>query len=61
MENSTVQSAGGPIDRRADALGDLRLLPDEILCAIVEQLTPRDVARLACVSRYIYNSRFLYQ
>ncbi|KAL0432686.1 UNVERIFIED_CONTAM: F-box protein [Sesamum latifolium] len=38
-------------DRRADALGDLRVLPDEILCNILTTLTPRDVARLSCVSR----------
>lgn len=60
MENSTAHTAGGPGDLRADALGDLRVLPDEILCAILEQLTPRDVGRLACVSRYIYKSRSVY-
>lgn len=38
-------------DRRLDALGDLRIIPDEILCAILVYLTPRDVARLSCVSR----------
>lgn len=38
-------------DRRTDALGDLRVLPDEILCTILTRLTPRDVARLSCVSR----------
>lgn len=38
-------------DRRIDALGDLRFLPDEILCAILTTLTPHDVARLSCVSR----------
>ncbi|KAK4274126.1 hypothetical protein QN277_017404 [Acacia crassicarpa] len=54
MEPSTTQMAGGPRDRRADALGDLRVLPDEILCAILEELTPRDVARLACVSSVMY-------
>ncbi|KAL0322891.1 UNVERIFIED_CONTAM: F-box protein [Sesamum angustifolium] len=41
-------------DRRADALGDLRVLPDEILCNILTTLTPRDVARLSCVSSVMY-------
>ncbi|RDX72118.1 F-box protein [Mucuna pruriens] len=41
-------------DRRTDALGDLRVLPDEILCAILERLTPRDAARVACVSSVMY-------
>ncbi|KAK4434216.1 F-box protein [Sesamum alatum] len=41
-------------DRRADALGDLRVLPDEILCDILTTLTPRDVARLSCVSSVMY-------
>ncbi|XP_054788759.1 lysine-specific demethylase JMJ21 isoform X2 [Prosopis cineraria] len=54
MEPSTAQMAGGPRDRRADALGDLRVLPDEIICSILEELTPRDVARLACVSSVMY-------
>lgn len=38
-------------DRRLDALGDLRVLPDEIICSIMQLLTPRDLGRLACVSR----------
>ncbi|KAK3016304.1 hypothetical protein RJ639_007624 [Escallonia herrerae] len=29
-------------DRRPDGLGDLRVIPDEILCAILVALTPRD-------------------
>ncbi|XP_010273004.1 PREDICTED: F-box protein At1g78280 [Nelumbo nucifera] len=41
-------------DRRPDALGDLRVLPDEVICSILENLTPRDVARLACVSSVMY-------
>ncbi|TKY74386.1 F-box protein [Spatholobus suberectus] len=41
-------------DRRTDALGDLRVLPDEILCAILERLTPRYAARVACVSSVMY-------
>ncbi|XP_073140432.1 lysine-specific demethylase JMJ21 isoform X2 [Henckelia pumila] len=40
--------------RRVEALGDLRVLPDEILCAILVNLTPRDVARLSCVSSVMY-------
>lgn len=40
-------------DRRADALGNLRVLPDEIVCSILEYLCPRDVARLSCVSRSV--------
>ncbi|XP_075082440.1 lysine-specific demethylase JMJ21 isoform X1 [Nicotiana tabacum] len=42
------------IDRRPAALGDLRILPDEVLCAILTFLTPRDVARLSCVSSVMY-------
>lgn len=51
MENSDAPSVG-PRDRRPDALGDLQVLPDEVICAILEFLTPRDVARVACVSRF---------
>lgn len=55
------QSFEAPKDRRTDALGDLRVLPDETLCAILVLLCPRDVARLSCVSRsissYTINSR----
>ncbi|GMN45361.1 hypothetical protein TIFTF001_014549 [Ficus carica] len=43
-----------PRDRRPDALGDLRVLPDEVICSILEFLTPRDVARLSCVSSVVY-------
>ncbi|XP_037496142.1 F-box protein At1g78280 isoform X2 [Jatropha curcas] len=53
MENSQVQ--GFEIrDRRPDALGNLKVLPDELICAILEYLTPRDVARLSCVSSVMY-------
>ncbi|XP_042493382.1 F-box protein At1g78280-like isoform X2 [Macadamia integrifolia] len=41
-------------DRRSVALGDLRVLPDEIICDILENLTPCDVARVACVSSVMY-------
>ncbi|MQL99139.1 hypothetical protein Taro_031856 [Colocasia esculenta] len=41
-------------DRRPEALGDLRLLPDELLCAIIDRLAPGDVGRLACVSSVMY-------
>lgn len=51
MDNSQAQALG-PRDRRTDALGDLQVLPDETLCALLEYLTPRDLARLACVSRF---------
>ncbi|RWW63145.1 hypothetical protein BHE74_00029691 [Ensete ventricosum] len=39
-------------DRRPDALGDLCFLPDETLCAILDLLSPADLARLSCVSRW---------
>lgn len=42
-------------DRRSDALGDLRVLPDEILCSILTVLEPRDVGRLSCVSRFRFS------
>ncbi|XP_043722448.1 F-box protein At1g78280-like [Telopea speciosissima] len=41
-------------DRRPIALGDLRVFPDELICAILENFTPRDVARLSCVSSVMY-------
>lgn len=41
-------------DRRPDALGDLKIIPDEIICSMLEHLTPRDVGRLACVSRFCF-------
>ncbi|KAK9130103.1 hypothetical protein Sjap_010590 [Stephania japonica] len=37
-------------DRRGEALGALRALPDDLICAILETLSPRDLARLACAS-----------
>lgn len=43
-----------PRDRRPDALGDLHVLPDEIVCSILTLLSPRDVARLACASSVMY-------
>ncbi|XP_047341071.1 F-box protein At1g78280 [Impatiens glandulifera] len=54
MEVEGFQAQFLPTDRRFDALGDLRVLPDEILCAILTSLTPRDVARLSCVSSVMY-------
>ncbi|KAL6578361.1 hypothetical protein OROMI_010689 [Orobanche minor] len=64
MESDFVDSSNGqwsPVrdyavvkDRRMDALGDLRVLPDEILCTILTRLTPRDVGRLSCVSSVMY-------
>lgn len=53
-ESSFAASSSGspmPKDRRLEALGDLRVLPDEILCAIFTFLSPHDVGRLSCVSR----------
>ncbi|OWM79976.1 hypothetical protein CDL15_Pgr006280 [Punica granatum] len=41
-------------DRRHDALGELTVLPDEIICSILENLAPRDVGRLSCVSSVMY-------
>ncbi|XP_038717903.1 F-box protein At1g78280 isoform X2 [Tripterygium wilfordii] len=53
MENSQAQTPGFR-DRRPDALGDLNVFPDELICFIIETLAPRDVARLACVSSAMY-------
>ncbi|XXG40438.1 hypothetical protein AAC387_Pa01g1154 [Persea americana] len=50
METSQLQTK----DRRPDALGDLLVLPDELLSSILERLTPRDVGRLSCVSSVMY-------
>ncbi|KAI3460046.1 hypothetical protein Pfo_016709 [Paulownia fortunei] len=52
--NGELQSEAVEKDRRTDALGDLRVLPDEILCTILTRLTPPDVARLSCVSSVMY-------
>lgn len=43
-----------PRDRRPDALGALQFLPDEIICMILEALSPCDIANLACVSSVLY-------
>ncbi|KAH1065366.1 hypothetical protein J1N35_030353 [Gossypium stocksii] len=49
------QSHTFPIrDRRADSLGDFKYIPDEIICSILDCLTPLDLARLACVSSFMY-------
>lgn len=55
-ESSFATSSWSPMpkDRRADALGDLRVLPDEILCSIFTFLPPHDVGRLSCVSSVMY-------
>ncbi|VAI30946.1 unnamed protein product [Triticum turgidum subsp. durum] len=47
-----MESAGN--DRRDAALGSLAVLPDELLCAIVDLLQPTDIGRLACVSSIMY-------
>lgn len=52
MESDGEMLSAAVKDRRWHALGDLRVLPDEILCTILTKLTPCDVARLSCVSRY---------
>lgn len=44
-------TAFGQRDRRPDALGSLSVLPDETICVLLENLAPRDIAHLACVSR----------
>nr|CAB3500614.1 unnamed protein product [Digitaria exilis] len=44
-----MEAAGG--GRREAALGALAVLPDEVLCAVVDLLPPADIGRLACVSR----------
>ncbi|EOY30600.1 Transferases, transferring glycosyl groups, putative isoform 1 [Theobroma cacao] len=49
MENSQRSHTFPLEDRRADALGNLKSLPDELICTILDYVTPRDIARLACV------------
>lgn len=44
-----MEAAGN--GRREAALGALSVLPDEVLCAVVDILSPADIGRLACVSR----------
>lgn len=51
MENNGGKMA--VVDRRIEALGNLRVLPDEVICEIISSLSPPDVARLSCVSRLI--------
>ncbi|KAG6555930.1 hypothetical protein Mapa_001867 [Marchantia paleacea] len=41
-------------DRRQDALGNLNMLSDDMLCTILGMLSPRDVGTLACVSSVFY-------
>ncbi|XP_057974918.1 lysine-specific demethylase JMJ21 isoform X2 [Malania oleifera] len=53
MEVSQAQTIGLR-DRRPEALGDLRDLPDELICFILGHLSSRDVARLSCVSSVMY-------
>jgi len=52
MENNGQQMQMAVKDRRPGALGDLSVLPDEVICRILSLLSPRDVARISCVSRY---------
>ncbi|KAG0565056.1 hypothetical protein KC19_8G160000 [Ceratodon purpureus] len=41
-------------DRRPEALGAFRVLPDELVCSIIAALPPRTVGTLACVSSVFY-------
>ncbi|KAJ8433781.1 hypothetical protein Cgig2_025944 [Carnegiea gigantea] len=50
MENNGQQMQMAVKDRRPGALGDLSVLPDEVICRILSLLSPRDVARISCVS-----------
>ncbi|XP_020593236.1 F-box protein At1g78280 [Phalaenopsis equestris] len=43
-----------PRDRRPDALGHLSVLPDELICVILEHLSSSDLVRLSCVSSVLY-------
>ncbi|KAI6687816.1 hypothetical protein NL676_024644 [Syzygium grande] len=54
MENPPQAPPFGFGDRRPGALGDLCVLPDEVICSILENFSPRDVARLSCVSSAMY-------
>ncbi|XVF39550.1 hypothetical protein PTKIN_Ptkin01aG0043200 [Pterospermum kingtungense] len=54
MENSNQPHRFPLKDPRADTLGNFKSLPDELICTIFDFLTPRDVARLACVSSVMY-------
>ncbi|OQU92485.1 hypothetical protein SORBI_3001G350900 [Sorghum bicolor] len=47
-----MEAAGN--GRRDAALGALAVLPDEVLCAVVDLLPPADIGRLACVSSVMY-------
>ncbi|GAV83265.1 LOW QUALITY PROTEIN: F-box domain-containing protein/Cupin_8 domain-containing protein, partial [Cephalotus follicularis] len=54
MENSHESHTLALKDRRSDALGNLRVLSDELISYILEYLTLRDVASLSCVSSVMY-------
>ncbi|GJN41043.1 hypothetical protein PR202_gn00367 [Eleusine coracana subsp. coracana] len=47
-----MEAAGN--GRREAALGALAVLPDEVLCAVVDLLPPADIGRLACASSVMY-------
>ncbi|KAL6878419.1 hypothetical protein ACP4OV_012589 [Aristida adscensionis] len=49
-----MEAATAGDGRRGAALGDLAVLPDEVLCAVVDLLPPADIGRLACVSSVMY-------
>ncbi|CAN6479936.1 unnamed protein product [Victoria cruziana] len=54
MESDGEMAFAPPKDRRPDALGNFRVLPDELLSTIFESLSPPDIGRLACVSSVLY-------
>ncbi|KAM7253241.1 hypothetical protein ACFE04_025859 [Oxalis oulophora] len=54
MNNNNNNNNKAKEDRRPDALGNLHRLPDELISVMLENLTPRDFARLSCVSSVMY-------
>ncbi|XP_078440783.1 putative glycosyltransferase [Wolffia australiana] len=53
-EEETAMEENRSLDRRSDGLGNLRILSDELICAVLNRLTPRDLGRLSCVSSVMY-------
>ncbi|XP_010535386.1 PREDICTED: F-box protein At1g78280 isoform X2 [Tarenaya hassleriana] len=54
MQDACETTTSGHRDRRSETLGGLHVLPDETICFILEYLSPRDIARLACASSVMY-------